>query len=65
MADFLRAYEPKCPQKGCGKTIKSVVEIERRGKYGQVYRYVRLRHSDARKSDGRAYCYIPLKAKKT
>ncbi len=60
LTDFLRAYEPKCPVQGCGKAIKSVVQVQRKGKYGQVYEYLRLRHHDARKSDSRAYCYVKL-----
>ena len=32
LADFLKAYAPKCPKVGCRKEIKSVVEVHRRGK---------------------------------
>ncbi len=58
LSDFLRANAPKCNK--CGRVIVSVTEVTRKGKYGQLYRYVRLRHHDARKSDGRAYCYVRI-----
>ena len=60
LRDFLKAYAPRCPKPGCHKEIKSVIEVHRRGKYGQDYRMVRLRHHDARKKTqgGRAYCYL-------
>jgi hypothetical protein len=58
LVDFLRLYEPKCPK--CHRAVKSVIEVKRYGKYGQVYDLVRLRHTDRRKKDGRAYCYIGI-----
>ena len=60
LKDFLQAYEPKCPVDGCGKAIKSVLQVARLSKYGARYEYLRLRHRDARKKDHRSYCYISV-----
>lgn len=57
---FLRQYSVKCPKEGCRKEIKSVVQVRRVGKYKQVYEYLRLRHNDGHKRDGRSYCYIKI-----
>lgn len=64
LAGFLRAYEVKCPVDGCGKVIRSVVQVQRKGKYGQIYEYLRLRHNvkNAATKDHRKYCYVKVPA---